>query len=102
MNNEYLPIGTVVLLQQAQKALMIYGRQQRDTGTGKTYDYVACLFPEGNIGKEHTYLFDRDKIAQVLHLGLDNEENQLLTRKLLEAQKQTQELPRSLNVQTKI
>ena len=35
--------GTVVLLQEATKALMVYGRQQLDTGTGKTYDYVACL-----------------------------------------------------------
>ena len=86
MNNKYLPIGTVVLLEEAQKALMIYGRQQRDTGTGKTYDYVACLYPEGNISKEHTYLFNGDKIAQVLHMGLDNEENKELTTKLQAAQ----------------
>jgi hypothetical protein len=88
MNNKYLPIGTVVLLEEAQKALMIYGRQQRDTGTGKIYDYVACLYPEGNIGKEHTYLFNGDKIAQVLHVGLDNEENVELTNKLQAAQEE--------------
>jgi len=65
---------------------MIYGRQQRDTGTGLIYDYVACLYPEGNIGKEHTYLFNGDKIAQVLHMGLNNEENIELTNKLQAAQ----------------
>jgi len=80
--NKYLPIGTVVLLEEAEKALMIYGRQQLDTGTGKTYDYVACLYPEGNIGQEHTYLFDADKIAKVLFVGFDNEENKELTGQL--------------------
>ncbi|MCL2013338.1 MAG: DUF4176 domain-containing protein [Cystobacterineae bacterium] len=86
--NRYLPIGTVVLLQQATKALMIYGRQQRDTGTGETYDYVACLYPEGNIGKEHTYLFNYDKIAEVLYMGYDSEENVEFTNQLRETQAQ--------------
>jgi len=83
MDNKYLPIGTVVLLEAASKALMIYGRQQRDTGTGKLYDYVACLYPEGNIGKEYTYLFDSDKIAKVLFTGFNSEENMALDRFLL-------------------
>ncbi|MCL2179091.1 MAG: DUF4176 domain-containing protein [Cystobacterineae bacterium] len=87
MADKYLPIGSVVLLEEATKALMVYGRQQRDTGTGETYDYVACLYPEGNIGKEHTYLFNADKIAKVLFVGFDSEENKELTNKL-QAQEQ--------------
>lgn len=97
--NKYLPIGTVVLLEEAEKALMIYGRQQLDTGTGKTYDYVACLYPEGNIGQEHIYLFNGDKIAQVLHMGLNNDENIELTQKLQAAQ---EDLPGRLSESVRI
>ncbi|MCL2012616.1 MAG: DUF4176 domain-containing protein [Cystobacterineae bacterium] len=82
MTNKYLPIGTVVLLKEANKPLMIYGKQQLDTGTEETYDYVACFYPEGNIGQEHTYLFNADEIAQVLFVGFDNEENKALTNQL--------------------
>ncbi|MCL2625974.1 MAG: DUF4176 domain-containing protein [Cystobacterineae bacterium] len=98
MNNKYLPIGTVVLLEEATKALMIYGRYQRDTGTGETYDYVGCLYPEGNIGKEHTYLFNADKIVEVLYVGFDNEENKELTKKLQAQTQTTSPLGRPLNI----
>ena len=44
----YYSIGTVVLLKNSDRALMIYGRMQRQQTSGKVFDYVACLYPEGN------------------------------------------------------
>ena len=86
---KYLPIGTIVLLHEGTKTIMIYGRMQSHMETEAIYDYVACLYPEGNIGNEYTYLFNHDQISEVVHLGYVNddeaeflqileEENQLL------------------------
>jgi len=40
---------------------MIYGVKKKESGTDKNWDYVACLFHEGNIDLEHTYIFNHDK-----------------------------------------
>ncbi len=75
MKEKYLPIGSVVLLKGASKRLMITGYCAAvPEDINKTYDYVACLYPEGNLGGEDVALFDHDKIGTVVHLGLvDNE-----------------------------
>jgi hypothetical protein len=41
---DLLPIGSVVLLNGANKKLMIYGRKQLQADTGKLWDYVGCLY----------------------------------------------------------
>jgi len=72
---KYLPIGTVVILDGGEKTLMIYGRQQIHSGTNTVYDYVACLYPEGNLGEDFTYFFDHDDVDKVLFEGYENDEN---------------------------
>ena len=80
---ELLPIGTVVLLKDTNKRLMIYGRKQQDrNGGGKVWDYVGCLYPEGNIGPEYTFLFDHEQIEVVEHLGLKDQEEERFVRRL--------------------
>lgn len=71
---KYLPIGTVVLLHEGEKTIMIYGRQQLHTETDAVFDYVACLYPEGNIDAEYTYLFNHDQIREVVHMGYINDD----------------------------
>lgn len=66
---KYLPIGSVVLLKNAEKKLMIYGCNQKDTGNDKIYDYIGCLYPEGNIDPKHTYVFNHDQIERVYFIG---------------------------------
>jgi len=72
--NKYLPIGSVILLKEGEKRLMIYGVKQKESGTDKIWDYAACLFPEGNIDLEHTYIFNHEQIDKIYHLGLQDEE----------------------------
>lgn len=48
----YLPIGSIVLLKNGKKKVMIYGRRQRRITDEIEYDYIACLYPEGNIGED--------------------------------------------------
>ena len=72
---EYLPLGSIVLLENGVKKIMIYGRKQLAVKTNEEYDYVACLYPEGNINEEFTYLFNHSDIREVVHTGYVDEEN---------------------------
>lgn len=57
MTDRWLPLGSVVTLEGGNKQLMIYGRLQKEVRGGRLWDYVGCLFPEGNLGPEHTCVF---------------------------------------------
>ena len=72
--DKYLPIGSVVLLKNGRKKIMIYGRKQMHVETGEEWDYLACLYPEGNINEEFMYLFNHDQIDKVNYLGYEDEE----------------------------
>ncbi len=71
---DYLPIGSIVLLKNATKKIMIYGRRQMAADTGEMFDYVACLYPEGNISDEYTLLFNHEQIDKVVFRGFSDEE----------------------------
>jgi hypothetical protein len=66
---EYLPLGSVVLLNNGFKKVMIYGRKQRLQPQNTEYDYIACLYPEGNLRKEFTYLFNESDINEIVFRG---------------------------------
>lgn len=71
---EYLPIGTVVLLKNGSKKVMVYGRKQLATENGQEFDYVACLYPEGNINDDYTFLFNNENIDKIIFKGYSDEE----------------------------
>jgi len=66
---KYYPIGTVVTLKGGDRPLMIYGRKQIQENSNLIWDYVACLYPEGNIGDDYTFFFQHEEIEKVLHSG---------------------------------
>ncbi len=75
---EYLPIGSIVLLNNGTKKVMIYGRRQMNAEK-KIFDYVACLYPEGNINEEYNFLFNNEDIAEVIFKGFtDDEEKEFI------------------------
>lgn len=71
---DLLPIGSVVLLKDGQKRVMIYGVKQTDTSTDKEYDYISVLYPEGNMGEESQFLFNHSDIEEVYFRGCEDEE----------------------------
>ena len=71
---EFLPIGTVVLLKEATKKLMIVGFLTSRINEDKIYDYSGCLFPEGVLSSEESLLFNEEDIGEVISLGYKNEE----------------------------
>jgi len=80
---EYLPLGSIVYLTEGKKAIMIYGRRQIHASSGEEFDYVACLYPEGNINEEFTYLFNHEQIDRVVHTGYTDDEDKKFVNEAL-------------------
>lgn len=69
-----LPVGSVVMLQQGKHRVMIIGYCQKLLSQpDRIYDYVGCLFPEGFISAEKNYLFNREQIEKVYHVGYQSD-----------------------------
>jgi hypothetical protein len=71
---QYLPLGSIVILRKGAKKVAIYGRKQIHISTNVMYDYIACLYPEGYIDENYTYLFNHEDIDVVVHTGYSNYE----------------------------
>lgn len=80
---ELLPIGSIVLLKDGEKRLMINGIMQTDTGgTQKNYDYMGVLYPEGHIGEGFLYLFNHEDINEIVFRGFEDTERDEFLEKL--------------------
>ena len=71
---EFLPVGSVVLLNGGEKRVMICGRIQAQAGTDVIYDYSACYYPEGIIDPKSMFFFNRDAIETVYYRGYEDQE----------------------------
>lgn len=81
---KYLPIGSVVTLKEQTKKVMIIGRSQ--VCEDVFYDYSGCLFPEGYLGSDKLYVFNTDDIDTLYYVGMQNEEEFIYRKALLEAE----------------
>lgn len=79
---DLLPIGSVVLLKNGSRRLMIFGVKQTSTKTGVEYDYIGVVYPEGNIGSDGQFFFNHDSIAEVEFRGFEDEERRKFIRRL--------------------
>ena len=68
---KYLPIGSVVMLKEGKKRIMIVGYLPiiEVDGEKKGYDYSACLYPEGIISSTQTLVFNHDQIDNIYFIG---------------------------------
>ena len=82
---KFLPVGTVVLLENGTKRVMINGFCTMDANKpDKIYDYSGVLFPEGSLSSDQTLLFDHSQIVRVDHYGLDDQEEKEFKVKLVQ------------------
>ena len=82
-NRELLPIGSVVLLKNGTKKVMIYGVKQTDVESGTEYDYISVLYPEGNMGEEAgSFLFNHSDIEEIYFQGYEDEERETFLENL--------------------
>ncbi len=78
-----LPIGSVVLLKNGQKRVMIFGVKQLDNPeNGTEFDYIGVPYPEGNMGIDFQYLFNHENIEQVFFVGYTDEEREKFINEL--------------------
>lgn len=93
--NEYLPIGSVVKLKEVEKRLVIMGIIQTEEGkVDKFYDYMGVPYPEGSLGPGLSFLFDEDKIEEVVFRGYEDEERRgfiLVVHQVMESVKHGQD-----------
>lgn len=81
--SKLLPIGSVVLLNNGTKNIMITGFYSVPANdNSKVYDYCGCLFPEGVISSEQNLLFDHNQIMKVLYMGFASPEEKDFKMKL--------------------
>ena len=66
--NKYLPIGSVVILNEGELKVMITGRQQLRLSDQQEFDYIGCVYPDGVDG-ENVFLFNAEDIALVVFIG---------------------------------
>ena len=72
--DEFLPIGSVVLLEGGNKRIMICGRIQAQAGSDVIYDYSACYYPEGIVDPKSMFFFNRDAIETVYFRGYEDQD----------------------------
>lgn len=86
MNNEYLPIGSIVLLNGGIKKVMVIGYFFNDPtiNKNKVFDYLGAMYPEGVFTLENFLAFDNKDISKIYNLGFSDEEQKHFSKKLIE------------------
>ena len=76
--NRYLSIGSVVLLKNGQKKLMIIGFDSIDNNNNyKVYDYVGVFYPHGVLSLDKSFAFNHSDIKEIYFNGYtDNEDKE--------------------------
>ncbi len=80
--NELLPIGSVVILNNAKKKLMIFGVGQTNETDGIEYDYIGVMYPEGSMGDGSQFLFNHSDINEVFFRGYEDDERDAFINRL--------------------
>ena len=68
-----LPIGTVVLLKNATKRLMIIGVCQKNR-EDVIWDYSAVIYPEGYMSADKTIMINNEDIDKIYAMGYQDAE----------------------------
>lgn len=82
MKERFLPIGSVVLLKEATRKVVIIGFAQVEEGNDEIWDYMGCAYPIGVVSTSSTLLFNHDKIDKVISLGYSDEEEKQFRKDL--------------------
>ena len=68
--NNFLPIGTIVLLKDSTKKILIVGYLPQEGKITRVFDYSGVPFPEGLIDSKKILLFDHKQIEKICHNSL--------------------------------
>lgn len=101
---KYLPLGSVVLMRDAKKRVMITGYAVTSPDSGdKVWDYIGCLYPEGMVSPNKNLLFDHSQINKIFAVGYSDDEQKRFMSVLNKADElRKQRLEKENNGQTAI
>ena len=85
---EYLPIGTIVNVNQAHEMNFMIVGLMIENAEGERRDYVAVKYPIGNVGKGQYYFFNHSDIKEIVHMGYVNEDHNIYVELLNSVEKQ--------------
>lgn len=74
MGKEFLPVGSVVLLKEATRPIVVIGYSVVEQGSKKLWDYLGCVYPIGVVGTDKNLLFQREQIEKVISVGYEDDE----------------------------
>ncbi len=80
--DKYLTIGTIVLLKNATRKVMIIGYAPRSIKSNKDYDYAGVLYPQGLIKSDEIGLFNHGDIDKIIVNGYSDDEDKEFKSKL--------------------
>lgn len=86
MNNieELLPIGSIALLKDGKKKIMIIGVKQRNLSDNIVYDYLTIPYPEGFVNASCMFFVNHNAIQEVFFRGYEDDERKEFINKLSE------------------
>ena len=83
VKEKFLPIGSVVILKDATKKIMITGYLSVDQNNKDVvYDYNGCVFPEGFLSSTQVLLFNHDQIKEIFFEGYVDSEQVAFAKRL--------------------
>lgn len=91
IREKYLPVGTVVMLKNASKRVMVIGFCiVPENDPDKLYDYLGCVYPEGIMDADQNLMFNHDQIDKIYHMGLEDEEEKVFKAELKKVLEETE------------
>ncbi len=82
MYDKYLPLGSIIVLKDSNKKLMITGYGM--VSNNVVYDYASCTYPSGYAVLDETNLFNHDDIDNVLFIGYRTLEQERYNEKIIQ------------------
>lgn len=82
MNGLY-PIGTIVLLKNSTKRILIIGYLPQEYNSSTMYDYSGVPFPEGLVDSRKILLFNHVQIDKVCHESIKDEETSIFMKQVM-------------------
>lgn len=71
---DYLPVGSVVLLKNAKRKVVIIGYSIVEEKKTKIWDYLGCPYPIGVISSDENLLFNKEDIEDIYFIGYHDKE----------------------------
>lgn len=79
---EALPLGSVVLLKDAKRYIVVIGYSMVEHGEDKVWDYLGCAYPIGVVSSDSNLLFDSKQIDKVVYKGFTDEEGDTFRKQI--------------------